>query len=193
MNSRGVRPRTRRLLTAVGLFTAGATVVIASAATASAAQTAPVGTPAGHSIAAAQQLTIGQGQSGGGGAIDFWLVKLTGGDQVQISAKYPQFNTYVFALYAPGTTDASFPQATAVSSAAVNDQVTTDVVTLQAPYTGDFVLAACENVNSNNCTNVAFGGGNNPMDAYTFTPTLINGGVTGKKASGEVKAQCRGL
>ncbi len=185
MNNRGVRPRTRRLLTAVGLFTAGTTVVIASAATASAA---PAGTPAGHTIAAAQQLTIGQGQSGGGGAIDFWLVKLVGGDQVQLSVQSQDFNYYNFALYAPGTTDGNFANAPTLSEGTTNYNSGSNVLTVQAPYTGDFVFAVCENSSNYNCSNVDSGSGNNPMQPYTFTPTLIKGGVSAKKAAGEVKA-----
>ena len=86
----------------------------------------------GHTIASAGTLSIGSKTSGGGDAIDFWKVHLNGGDQIQISTTYPEFNNYVFALYAPGTTDGSFPQAATFSSGVVNDNTTKSVIVLGA-------------------------------------------------------------
>jgi hypothetical protein len=138
-----------------------------------------------HTIASAQPLPLGTRESGGGGPIDFWRVKLVGGARVKFAVTYRQGNTYEFDLYAPGTTDGSFPNAAPVDSAQTNSVVGTADLTLQAPYTGDFVLAVCENVSP--CTSVDSGFGTNPMNPYTFTPTRA-GGPSKTQGAGEVKA-----
>ncbi len=178
----GIRSGIRmRLAVAVGLLVPG--LMLAAGTGTAVAAASP-----GHTIASAGTLSIGSKTSGGGGAIDFWKVHLNGGDQVQISTTYPEFNNYVFALYAPGTTDGSFPQAATFSSGVVNDNTTKSVIDLQAPYNGTFILAVCQNVSSNNCVNVDQGSGTNPMNPYTFTPVLIGGGVSSKVAAKETKA-----
>jgi Bacterial Ig-like domain (group 3) len=170
-----------RLILAVGLLVPG--LMLAAGTGTAAAATSP-----GHTIASAGTLKIGSETSGGGGPIDFWKVHLNGGDKVQISAGYPQGNNYVFALYAPGTTDGSFPQAATFSAGVVNESTSKSVIDLQAPYNGTFILAVCQNVTNNNCVFVDQGAGTNPMNPYTFTPTLISGGVSSKVAAKETKA-----
>ena len=157
-----------RLAAAVGLLVPG--LMLAAGTGTAVAAASP-----GHTIASAGTLSIGSKTSGGGGAIDFWKVHLNGGDKIQISTTYPEFNNYVFALYAPGTTDGSFPQAATFSSGVVNDNTTKSVIDLQAPYNGTFILAVCQNVSSNNCVNVDQGSGTNPMNPYTYTTKLTGG------------------
>jgi len=165
-----------RLAVALVLLVPGL-VLAAGAGVASAAASA------GHTIASAGTLSVGSKSSGGGGAIDFWKVKLHGGDQVQFSVAYPEYNNYEFALYAPGTTDAKFPEAATFSSAVANYYSTKSVLVLLAPYNGTFILAVCENVSGNNCANVDSGSGTNPMNAYTFTTTKISGPTTTQAAA----------
>ena len=135
-------------------------------------------TKASPTIAKAPTMGLGNFEAGGGNAIDFWKVHLNGGDKIQISTTYPEFNNYVFALFRPGTTDTSFPRATAVSSGVVNDNTTKSVILLQAPSSGNFILAVCQNVSSNNCVNVDQGSGTNPMNPYTYTTKLTGGPET---------------
>lgn len=136
-----------RLALAVGLLVPG--LVLAAGVGTASAVTAP-----GHTIASAGTLAIGSETSGGGGPVDFWKVHLNGGEQVQFTVSYPEYSTYEFALYAPGTNDTNFPQAAMFSSAAANYYSTKSVLDLQAPYNGTFILAVCENVSNNNCANV---------------------------------------
>ncbi len=181
----------------IALATAGAAVVSAGgpaarAAVASAPRRAHSGshavraggTPVSHTIAGAGQLTLGDEQSGGGGPVDFWLIQLTGGDQVQFSVQDPG-DYYYFDLYAPGTTDTGFGSATPVDVTNTN-QASPDDITLQAPYTGIFVLAVCENTYQS-CSSTDSGSGSNPMDSYTFTPTVISN-ACGSSPAGEVQA-----
>jgi len=146
-------------------------------------------TSPGHTIATAGTLTMGPLATGGGGAIDFWKVKLHGGDVVRLAVTYPAGNAYTFALYAPGTSDANFQNVGSFSSAATNTSggVSKSVLDLQAAYNGTFILAACENVLHGDC-HYAGSTGNVPMGAYTFTPTLVNGGVPAAVAAKETKA-----
>ncbi|MGO9958164.1 MAG: hypothetical protein ACLP50_19725, partial [Solirubrobacteraceae bacterium] len=118
-----------RHLLALCLFASAALGISPAVA---AAQTSPSVT-----IASAQQLTIGDQESGGGHRIDFWLVRLVGGDQLQFTVNQTNFEGleggYDFQLYAPGTTDSSFPTTPAVDSTGTNGSPQ-DAVTLQAPY-----------------------------------------------------------
>jgi Bacterial Ig-like domain (group 3) len=169
-----------------GVLAAGLVMaaMVAGAGTASAA------TRAGHTISGAGTLALGKKTSGGGGAIDFWKVKLFGGDQVQLTVQTPNVTfegTNQFELFAPGTNDTDFPQAIPQSATNTPGGSTKSVITLQAPYNGTFILAVCENVNGN-CTGVDSGSGTNPMGPYTFTPTLIGGGVKSAVAAKETKA-----
>ncbi len=170
-------------LIAAGALLAAAPAIPASAAPASSATSAP-----SHTIAGAPALVLKSQQSGGGGPIDFWTISLVGGDQMQLDVGDPSNGSFTFALYAPGTTDATFGQVSTVSSGTTPSA---GFLTLQAPYSGTFVLAVCENVRNGNCSNTTAANGSsgtNPMNPYTFTPTLVGGGITGTKASGEVKA-----
>jgi len=146
-------------------------------------------TSPGHTIAAAGTLTIGGTTNGGGGPADFWKVTLRGGDAIQFISTTPNSSTYVFALYTPGTTDANFASATSFSSATTNFNGQS-VFDLQAPYNGTFILAVCQgpNVSNFNCSEVDTGGADNPMDAYSFKTSLVNGGVSEKVAAAETKA-----
>src|SRR6185437_2371520 len=146
-------------------------------------------TSPGHTIAAAGTLTIGGTTNGGGGPADFWKVTLRGGDAIQFISTTPKSSTYVFALYTPGTTDANFASATSFSSATTNFNGQS-VFDLQAPYNGTFILAVCQgpNVSNFNCSEVDTGGADNPMDAYSFKTSLVNGGVSEKVAAAETKA-----
>ena len=138
---------------------------------------------AGHTIANARTLTIGKKTSGGGGPIDYWKVAQTGGDQLQFLAKTPNpgccgTGFYRFELYRPGTTDGNFPQRAPVMGTATSQGSTSSVLVLQAPYNGTFILAVCQNVSVNgDCRSVDSGGGSNPMAPYTFTDTLVKGGI----------------
>jgi hypothetical protein len=64
---------------------------------------------------------------------------------------------------------------------------TQSTIVLQAPYNGTFILAVCQSV-SGDCRSVDSGSGTNPMAPYTFTPTLIGGGVNPKVAAKETRA-----
>jgi hypothetical protein len=152
--------------------------------------TASAATRASHTIASAGTLSLGKKVSGGGGPIDYWKVPLLGGDQLQLIVKTPNSPCcagYRFELYQPGTTDANFPQRPPVIASSTANGSPGAVLVLEAPYNGTFILAACEGV-SGDCRNVDAGGGINPMGAYSFTATLINGGVNPKVGAAETRA-----
>jgi hypothetical protein len=177
--------------TILALFTMAAAMltVSAPAEAASAAAHAVAATPPSQTIASAQQMTLGQTQSGGGGGTDFWRVRLVGGDRMRLAVTSPVGNGYVFDLYAPGTTDAKFPGTNPVTTAATKSTSGSNTLTLQAPYTATFIFAVCEGPINGFCGNVRGGeGGTDPMNPYTFTPTLIGGGVSAAHAAGEVRA-----
>ncbi len=171
-----------RLVAALGVLIPGL-VLVAGTGVAS-ASTGP-----GNTIATAGTLDVGDTASGGGGPIDFWKVTLNGGDVVQFATTTPAYTTYVFSLFAPGTTDANFPQAASFSSGTTNYQGETakSVIDVQAPYNGTFILAVCENVSGNNCVNVDSGSGTNPMGPYTFTTSFASS-VSNTVAAHETKA-----
>jgi Bacterial Ig-like domain (group 3) len=146
-------------------------------------------TRAASTIAGAPTLGTGHLEAGGANPIDFWKMPLRGGDVVQIATNYPSGNTYTFALYAPGTNDTTFASAASFSQVSVYYGYSKEVFDLQAPYNGTFILAVCENVSNYTCANVyASGSGTNPMYPYTFTPTLVQGGVSATVAAQETKA-----
>jgi hypothetical protein len=60
----------------------------------------------------------------------------------------------------------------------VNYNSTRSVLDLQAPSSGTFVLAVCQNVAANNCVNVDQGSGTNPMTPYTYSTKLTGGPET---------------
>jgi hypothetical protein len=156
-----------RMAIVLALFLSG----LAIAATAGAASAS---TPTGHTIAGARTLAVPHSASGGGGRIDFWKVRLNGGADVQFTVPATGGNYYAFALFAPSTTDTSFPNAKPFAESGTNGGSPT-VFDLLAPYTGTFVLAVCEN--TGNCPSVDNGGGTNPMNPYTFTTKLTRGSV----------------
>jgi Bacterial Ig-like domain (group 3) len=149
---------------AVGLVVSG--LALGAAAPASAASTAP-----GHTIATAGTIATSGSASGGGAAIDFWKVKLNGGDRLQLLVDASVAAYFDFQLYAPGTNDANFPSAKAFASGTTNDSVK-GVIELQAPYDGTFVLAVCEGLTVGLCPAVDSSYGADPMDAYSFTTSL---------------------
>jgi hypothetical protein len=140
--------------------------------------TTPPATPATTTpSSSAGQLALGRTKSGGGGAIDFWNVHLTGGDRVQFVTAQPTYEpgtfvstNYVYGLYPPGTTDKSIAGKSPLDSAATAG-APTGLFVLQAPYTGTFVLAVCENPEAG-CGSIGPGSGLNPMQPYTFTTHL---------------------
>jgi hypothetical protein len=155
-------------------FLAAASAIPAQAATAAQAAPSASPSPPSHMIAGAPALVFGAQQAGGGAGADFWRIKLVGGDQVKFAVDYPVNNEYEFDIYAPGTTGTTFGQATPLDNAETNPGTDTGVITLQAPYTGNFILAVCENPDQN-CTSSAFNNSTNPMNPYTFTPGFIKG------------------
>jgi hypothetical protein len=155
-----------RLAAVLALLLSGLTI----AATAGAASATP---PPGHTIATAGKLGVPDSASGGGGPIDFWRMSLSGGDDVQFTVPpTPYPDGYYFALFAPGTTDISFPTARPFIEQATNGDAKT-VFDLQAPYTGTFILAVCQGTVY--CPSVENGGGVNPMNPYTFTTDQSGG------------------
>ncbi len=176
--------RVRRLVATLGLLIPGLVLVAAAGTGIASASTAP-----GHTIATAGTLTIGGNAGGGGGKIDFWKVALNGGDVVQFNATTPSSSTYVFALFAPGINDTTFPAAASFSSVTTNFSGAS-VLDLQAPYNGTFILAVCQgpNVVGFKCSQAVSGGGTDPMDAYSFKTSFVGGGVSSKVAVKETKA-----
>ncbi len=147
-------------------------------------------TRASDTLAKAPLTSIGNFESGGGQSIDFWKVKLLGGDQVQLALSLPYnvccSSSYDFNLYPPGTTDTNLPQTNPVGNVFV-DSSTKSVIVLQAPYNATFVLAVCQNVGGD-CRGVDSGHGTNPMSPYTFTPTLVGGGIKATAGAKETRA-----
>ena len=137
-------------------------------------------TRASAAIDTAPTVGVGNFESGGANPIDFWKMHLNGGDVVQFATRTPAYTTYVFSLYKGNTTDTSFPQAVALSTGTTNyySVPARSIFSLQAPYSGTFVLAVCENVSDKNCVNVDSGSGTNPMDPYTFSAKQTGGHET---------------
>jgi uncharacterized cupredoxin-like copper-binding protein len=167
-----------RLAIAAALFLSG--LAIAATAGVASASILP-----GHTIARARTLAVPHSASGGGGRIDFWKVRLNGGADVQFAVPATGGNYYSFALFAPSTTDTSFPHAKPFAESGTNVGSPT-VFDLLAPYTGTFVLAVCEN--TGNCPSVENGGGTNPMNPYTFT-TKFYQAISSRVAKAETKAK----
>jgi hypothetical protein len=144
---------------------------------------------ASPTIKGARALGLGNFQAGGAGAIDFWKVSLYGGDEIQLHMSVtvqPTFFTYYFQLFAPGTTDKSFPSAVSFSSGSSQGSAKS-VANLEAPYNGTFILAVCEDEGTYSCIDGGGGGGLYPMNPYTFTPTVLKG-VSAATAAKETKA-----
>jgi hypothetical protein len=78
------------------------------------------------------------------------------------------------ALGATAGSAANFPSAKAFATGTTNGSAKA-VIELQAPYNGTFVLAVCEGLTVGLCPAVDSGEGNDPIDPYTFTPTLAGG------------------
>ena len=196
MNGLAVPAQMRRLITSLLLVSTCAAMVAALVSSGTAAAAVPARdahqtarsaqTPPSHTIAGAQRLTLGDEQTGGGGPVDFWLISLAGGDQVQFSVQEPTAY-YDFDLYAPGTTDGDLQVTSPLDIADSDDPGQVDL-TLQAPYTGTFILAVCQQASNGDCSTTDAGSGTDPMAPYTFTPTLVGGGVSPADAAGEVQA-----
>jgi hypothetical protein len=159
-----------------------------------------------QTIAGAQQLTVGAGggvETGGGHNIDYWTVQLNGGDQLVVSINASAaggfngaYDAYRFELYAPGTTDKTFSSRPPLVTVAVN--TLPPGLTLQAPYTGKFVLAICEDLVQSGPTDcrsaIPNGVGTlpsnivSPMNPYTFATSLGTGSPTAVQASSESQA-----
>jgi hypothetical protein len=90
------------------------------------------------------------------------------GEQVKLAVNGSAANAFIFDLYVPTTTDANFPKAIAFTSGWTNNHAKS-TFTLQAPYTGTFVLAVCENV-----IPCSVAGKTAVMNPYTFTTRLIS-------------------
>jgi hypothetical protein len=137
---------------------------------------------ASSTIARAPALGLGHFEAGGAGPIDFWKVRLNGGDAVRFETTTSTNGNFSFQLYAPSTDDGNFPAATTFATYSTEgDQKT--VYTLQAPYNGTFLLAVCEDTGGD-CPSVDSGNGSNPMDPYTFTTSLatsVSPGVAAKE------------
>jgi hypothetical protein len=130
---------------------------------------------AGATIASAGTLTVGGCVSGGGNKIDYWKVALTGGDRVQLTVS----SAVELDLYPPGTVDLGF---TTVRPADVEiaspPRGSAQVLTIQAPYSATFVVAACQPVNPANggdCRGVftAPGAYARSMQPYTVTSAAL--------------------
>jgi hypothetical protein len=174
-------PRRGAIIAALGLLVPWLALA-AGTATAAVASTAP-----GHSIATAGTLAIGGTTTGGGGPIDFWKVKLSGGDQVFFTPDLPASYSFTFALYTTASNDTNFNNAVPFAEGDVPASSTTKF-DLQAPYNGTFILAVCESVPGPGCRGVESGYGNNPMSTYSFTTVLVNGGIPAATAARETKA-----
>ncbi|HEX4059448.1 MAG TPA: hypothetical protein VHY58_00380 [Streptosporangiaceae bacterium] len=154
--------------------------------------------PASQKISTASELTLNATVNGGGHNIDFWKVKLTGGYRLSFSfTAGSSGGGYGFDLYAPSTKDATFYQTGALVT--VLGPGSGGDFTLQAPYTGTFILAVCQaaqgyNVPTNCASADPPSGGSippsiqNPMSAYTFTAGVEKEGITSSEAAGETKA-----
>jgi Bacterial Ig-like domain (group 3) len=128
---------------------------------------------ASPTITGAPPLTIGNFEAGGGNHVDFWLMRLADGDQVQFNVEEPTAY-YDFDLYAPGTTDRKL-EVTSPLDTADSDESGQNYLTLRAPYTGTFILAVCQQASNADCSTTDAGSGTDPMGPYTFTPTIISG------------------
>jgi len=114
-------------------------------------------------------------EAGGGAPVDFWKIPLKGGDQIQFTVNNPSSNYYTVQLYAPSTTDGSFARAASFSGSTTNWSSTQTIFTLQAPHSGTYILAACQNTGNGNCTDTDQDSGTNPMNPYTFSTVLTGG------------------
>jgi hypothetical protein len=163
--------------------------VLAAAVLAISPAVAAAGTSPATTVASAMPLTVGTPQAGGGAHIDLWKVTLSGGEQVDLNVTTGVSGNdgygYTFDLYAPGTTDATFPNSPAVASVTSNSNLSPNAIAIQAPYSGTFVLAVCQSYGGN-CGG-AYSGSSHQMDPYTFT-TAAAGGITPAIAAAETQA-----
>jgi hypothetical protein len=136
----------------------------------------------GHTISTATTLEMGVTETGGGGPVDFWKVPLSGGEQVNFTVNGSTANSLYLDLYVPTTDDANFPQATAFTSGSTNYRAES-TITLQAPYTGTFILAVCQNVNV--CTKA---NPNGVMTQYLLTASVVGAGISPVTADEETRA-----
>ena len=119
---------------------------------------------------------VGNFEAGGGGPVDFWRARLSGGDRVELNLDASGGCTWEAQLFAPGTTDGTFGSAVPLSGGNAGQCGTRGVIDLRAPYTGNFVLAVCERDSYGiSCPSVDSGEGQDPMDPYTFTTRQTGG------------------
>jgi hypothetical protein len=148
-------------------------------------------------IASASQLPLNKAVKGGGHNIDFWKVTLVGGYRVSFAFTAGSGGGYGFDLYAPSTKDATFYQTGALVT--VLGPASGSGFTLQAPYSGTFILAVCQaaygyGVPGNCAAADPPAGGSippsiqNPMSAYTFTASVLTDGITTSEGAQETKA-----
>jgi hypothetical protein len=131
---------------------------------------------AGTTIASAGTLTVDGCVSGGGNRIDFWKVALSGGERVQLTVS----SAVELDLYPPDTIDVGFitvrPADVEVASP---PRGSTQVLTIQAPYSATFVVAACQPVdhaaNGGDCRGVFTDPGTyaRSMQPYTVTSAAL--------------------
>ena len=123
----------------LGLFALALLVACFASSPADAACSANAGT----TIASAGTLTVDGCVSGGGKKIDFWKAALTGGDRVQLTVS----SAVELDLYPPDTIDLGFitvrPADVKIASP---PRGSTQVLTIQAPFSATFVVAACQPV-----------------------------------------------
>ena len=144
-------------------------------------------TKASSMAGSASALTVGAFEAGGGNTVDFWRIALTGGDKASFSVAGPAGARYAFELYSPETTGQSFTSSNPVVRSETSGA--NETITLQAPYSGTFLLAVCENPSGSCAT--GFSGylpSKSPMDPYTFTTGLEGGGVSPTQAASETRA-----
>jgi hypothetical protein len=131
---------------------------------------------AGTTIASAGTLTVDGCVSGGGNKIDFWKVALTGGDRVQVTVS----SAVELDLYPPDTKDIGFIRVRPADvEVASPPRGSTQVLTIQAPFSATFVVAACQPVdyaaNGGDCRGVFTDPGTyaRSMQPYTVTSAAL--------------------
>jgi hypothetical protein len=140
-------------------------------------------TRAAGTVDSASSLAVGAFEAGGGEDVDFWRVQLTGGDRLVVNVTAPS-SSYYFDLYSPETTTSSFLENPPVDHVSVYGE---GQVILQAPYTGSFVLAVCEDTDNGDCRGYA-NSGTKPVEPYIFQTELEGGGVAAAAANAETRA-----
>jgi hypothetical protein len=151
--------------------------------------------PASQKISTAHQLSLGVTEKGGNHNIDFWKVTLVGGYRLSFSfTPGSSGGGYSVDLYAPSVKDPTFYQTGALVTQ-LGPGPGSDF-TLQAPYSGTFILAICQAAGGysppGNCAGADPPNGGttppyiqNPMAAYSFSAAIEKDGITSTEAKGE--------